>query len=106
MVHAQGETTMKVYTIKQKMSGTGTIHDMASWHFDRHIKFTGTTQYAVVEAAYYIEAGGSRGYTTHSAKSDACKMSERLSREGTSHTIIDSDGNVYMRDGNTIRRTD
>jgi len=52
---------MKILTIKQKMSGTGSIHDLASdWH-DREIKFPEGSKFAVVKASFY----GGKGYTTH-----------------------------------------
>jgi len=47
------------YTIPQKMSGTGSIHDLASEHWDRVI--AGRGKYAVVLASFY----GGKGYTTH-----------------------------------------
>ena len=52
---------MKILTIKQKMSGTGSIHDLASGFEDREIKFPNGFKFAVVKANYY----GGRGYTTH-----------------------------------------
>jgi len=86
---------MKTYTIEQKMSNTGTIHDIASQHYDRIVRFRGDEQYAVVEAAYYTERSGGKGYTTHITPEAAAKQSRKLSKRGYSHTIIDSDGNVY-----------
>ena len=51
---------MKILTIAQKMSNTGSIHDLASDQFAREIKFRGTAKFAVVLAAYYGGADLSR----------------------------------------------
>jgi len=41
---------MKTYIIKKKMSGTGTIHDLASDLFDREIRFpAGCEGFVLVE---------------------------------------------------------
>jgi hypothetical protein len=95
---------MKTYTIPQKMSGTGTIHDIASQHYDRVIRFRGPTCYAVVEAAYYTERGGGPGYTTHATEEAAARQSRKLSEQGYSHMIIDTEGRGYgRRDDGTDR---
>ena len=93
---------MKVYTIEKKMSGTGTIHDIASEHYDREIKFRNGTRYAVVLASYY----GGRGYTTHKTEEAAAKMSNRQSRDGHSHVIIDYKGDLYTSYGSTLEAED
>lgn len=77
---------MKV-VIEAKMSGTGSIHDIASEHGSRTIR--GGGKYAVVLAAYY----GGRGYTTHLTEGAAIKQAERLAKAGYSFAIIDSEGN-------------
>ena len=82
---------MKVYTIEQKMSGTGTIHDIASDLFDRGIRFSTGCKYAVVLAAYY----GGKGYTTHKTANAAARKSYALSMADYSHKIIDDEGNTY-----------
>ena len=79
---------MRIYTIKQKMSGTGNIHDVASEHYDREIKFRAGTKYAVVLASYYGDH-----YTTHKTARTAARMSNSLNH---SHKIIDADGNHYV----------
>jgi hypothetical protein len=61
-------------TIKQKESGTGNIHDLASEHFDRDIIFKGETMYAVILAAYY----GGNQYTTHYTLEAAQKQSRKV----------------------------
>ena len=81
---------MKTYTIPQKMSGTGTIHDIASQHYDRVIKFRRGTKYAVVLAAYYGDH-----YTTHLTAEAAAAESVR--QDDYSHTIIDTNGTAYHR---------
>lgn len=81
---------MKIYTIAKKMSGTGTIHDIASDLFDRDIRFPDGAKYAVVLAAYY----GGRGYTTHRTADAAIAQARRVS--GYSHRVIDADGTEYI----------
>jgi hypothetical protein len=81
---------MKTYTINQKMSNSGTIHDIASDQFDRDINFPEGCKYAVVLASYY----GGKGYTTHKTELAACNQSNKVS--DYSHTIIDIDGNEYV----------
>lgn len=80
---------MRTVTINAKMSNTGSIHDLASDHVDRVIKFREPTRYAVVDAAYY----GGRGYTTHAT--DAATAAESRRRGNYSHKIIDYEGNQY-----------
>lgn len=77
------------YVIPQKMSGTGSIHDIASDLFDREI--AGRGSYAVVLASYY----GGKGYTTHMTQEAAARQAGKLSRQGYSYEIIDGDGNYY-----------
>lgn len=81
---------MKTYTIKRKMSNTGSIHDIASDLFDRNIVFAPGCIYAVVKASYY----GGKGYTTHKTASAAAKQSHKIA--DYSHVIIDSEGNSYF----------
>ncbi len=76
------------------MSGTGSIHDLASQHYDRELKFPAGTEYAVITASYY----GGKGYTTHKTAQAAIIASRRMS--DYSHAIIDSDGNQYTDDYN------
>lgn len=82
---------MKKIIIPQKMSGTGSIHDLESDLGDRKIKVR-EGGYAVVLAAYY---GG--GTTTHRTWEAALRQS-RKNRE-FSHSIIDSDGYIVKPDG-------
>ena len=76
---------MKV-VIKKKMSGTGSIHDLANEHRDRVI--SGRGEYAVVLAAYY----GGRGYTTHLTEEAAIRQSKQLAKQGYSHRILNAEG--------------
>ena len=78
---------MKTVTIPQKMSGTGTIHDLASQHFDREIEFGDDDKYAIVLASYY--GNGDLYYTAKDAE-EALEISKR-ERE-YSHAIIDRAG--------------
>ena len=84
------------YIIKQKMSGTGTIHDIASEHYERVIKFPQGSQYAVVLAAYY----GGKGYTTH--KTECTTIAQVKKIDEFSREIIDHIGNRYEYDGNKL----
>ena len=81
------------YIIPQKMSGTGSIHDIASDLFDREIVFAPGCKYAVVLAAYY----GGKGYSTHKSE-EAAVAAARKNRE-YSLSIIDDRGNDYQSDG-------
>ena len=88
---------MKTYTIEKKMSGTGTIHDIASDLHDRVIKFRGQAKYAVVLASYY----GGRGYSTHATEESAVAAARKV--KNYSYTIIDADGAEYVADQYTAR---
>jgi len=79
---------MKTYTIPQKMSGTGSIHDLASDQYDREILFRGSNKYAVILAAFY----GGNSFTSHN-EINAIRQSRRL--RDFSHSIIDYNGNEY-----------
>lgn len=83
---------MKKVIIPQKMSGTGTIHDLASQHCDRIIEFPRGAKYAIVLAAYY----GGRGYTTHKTE-EAAIAADKRNRE-FSRQIIGVDGCTYRVD--------
>ena len=79
---------MKTVTIPQKGSGTGSIHDLNSQHYDREIRFPRGSKYAVVLAAYYGDH-----YTTH--RSEEATIREDRRQHEYSRQIIDSDGNYY-----------
>lgn len=81
---------MKKVIIPQKMSNTGSIHDIASEHFPREIKFPKGAEYAVVLAAYY----GGKGYTTHQSVSATIQADKR--NEEYSHEILGVDGWLYI----------
>ena len=80
---------MKTYTIPKKMSGTGTIYDIASCIVDRDIVFPSGCRYAIVDAAYY----GGKGYTVHRTESGVIAAVERLGNYA--YQIIDSTGRRY-----------
>jgi hypothetical protein len=82
---------MTTYTIEKKMSGTGTIYDIASDQVDREIVFAAGCKYAVVLASYY----SGKGYTTHKTADAAIKQSRKLDRENYAHAIIDANGSMY-----------
>lgn len=79
---------MKTLTIPQKMSNSGSIHDIASDQYDRVIRFRKPTRFAVVLASYYGDH-----YTTH-ATEEATAGAVR--RQGDfSLSILDTEGNMY-----------
>jgi hypothetical protein len=78
-----------IFTIPQKMSGTGSIHDIASDMFNRDIVFAPGCKFAVVLASHY----GGKGYTTH--KTEEAAISASRSNSEYSHRIIDTEGNEY-----------
>ena len=84
---------MKTLTIPQKQSNTGSIHDLASEHFARDIRFCGAARYAVVRAAYY----GGKGYRTACTEQAACNLA-RTYGKGYSYEIMDSAGAIYAAD--------
>lgn len=84
--------TSNIVIIPQKMSGTGTIHDLASQHFDREIDFGDDGQYAIVLASYY--GNGDNYYIAQDAE-EALRISEEQSE--FSHGIIRRDGNHVDR---------
>lgn len=93
-----GLEVLTIYTIPQKMSGTGSIHDLASDTRDRDIVFPAGHKYAIVIAAYY----GGRGYTTHETDEDVIEADRDV--EDYSRRIIDSEGNLYAIQGDELVR--
>ena len=82
---------MNTYTIPQKPSNAGSIHDIRSEMFDRVIRFAPGCTYAVVLAAYY----GGVGYTTHKTALSAARQARTLERQGYSLAVIDKGGREY-----------
>ncbi len=80
---------MRIVIVPQKMSGTGSIHDIASQHSDREIKFPKGSEFAVVLADYY----GGKGYTTH--KSELATVQADRRNSDYSRQIVGVDGNTY-----------
>jgi hypothetical protein len=80
---------MAIYTIPQKQSNSGSIHDIASDQWDRDIVFAPGCGFAVVLASYY----GGKGYTTHRTAEAAVRASLKLA--DWSHRIIDVTGRYY-----------
>lgn len=79
---------MKTYIIPQKMSGTGSICDIASEYYDREIKFRKGCEYAIVWADFYGNI-----YKTFKSAEACAKAANKIE---DSFTIIDSDGNRYL----------
>jgi hypothetical protein len=90
----------KIYTIPQKLSGTGTIYDLASDQMSREIMFNDNAQFAIVLAAYY--GHGENIYFLANDEEEAVEISDRES--DYSHAIIDLDGNHYEIYGNKLRQ--
>lgn len=67
---------MPTFTIPQKMSNSGSIHDIASDMYDREIVFAPGCKFAVVLASYY----GGKGYTTHRSEDAAIADTPYLRR--------------------------
>lgn len=88
---------MNTYQIPQKMSNTGSIHDIESEMFPREIQFRAGCKYAVVLASYY----GGKGYTTHRTQDAAIRAARR--NESYSLRILDVDGNYYDIIGDQLR---
>jgi len=87
---------MTTYTIPQKQSNSGSIHDIASDMFDRDIVFAPGCNFAIVLASYY----GGKGYTTHKTMAAAIAASRR--NKEFSHRIIDTEGNEYFIYGTSL----
>lgn len=84
----------KTIIIQAKMSGTGSIHDIASDLCDRGITFDRGNHYAVVLAAYYGRGvAGAESYHRTLAAAVKSFPSEYAG------VIIDDDGNWYSPDG-------
>ncbi len=79
---------METYTIEQKMSNSGSIHDAASDLYDRDIRFRKGCKYAVVLAAFYGDI-----YRTYQT-ADAL-IRDKSFRRDYSYTIIDAKGQKY-----------
>ena len=91
---------MLIHTIVQKMSGTGSIHDIASDLYDRDIKFPKGAKYAVVLSSFY----GGKGYTTHKSMEAAIAQSHKL--QDYSHSVIDSVGSRYAVNQDFLEKFD
>ena len=89
----------KEIIIRQKMSGTGSIYDIESQHYDIVIKMGKKFNYAVVGPSYY-----NLGFTRHMAAHSAIAAKRRLDRVGYKGiVIIDKDQNQYDIDGEALR---
>ena len=84
---------MTTFTIPQKQSNSGSIHDLSSDMFDREIRFAPGCRFAVVLSSYY----GGKGYTTHRTEETTIAASHRA--RDYSHQIIDLDGRRYDLNG-------
>ena len=76
---------MKKLVIPQKMSNSGSIHDIESDMYAREIKFRKGCHFAVVLSSFYGDH-----YTTHQTLTAAAKMSRKMKE--WSHVVINSEG--------------
>ena len=84
---------MGIITIPQKMSGTGTIHDLASDQYDITINMGNRFKFAVGGPAYY-----NLDWTRHATAEAALKRYATLKRQGYEGLVIlDADGNEAER---------
>ena len=87
---------MEQINIKQKMSGTGSIYDIESEHFDIVIKMGNRFNFAVVGPSYY-----NLGATKHIAAHSAISAKKRLDNAGYQGIVImDKNQNQYDIDFN------
>ena len=88
----------KMRRIPQRMSGTGSIYDVASDMYSREIIFAPGCKYAVILSSYY----GGKGYSTH--KSPAAVIAASRKVRDYSHIIVDVEGNRLEPDweGNLV----
>jgi hypothetical protein len=91
---------MVIVRIPRKMSGTGSIHDLASDLADRDIEFPAGTKYAVVLPAYYGRGVCGAESFHHSAKAALTATKKLVEFQPV---IIGCDGLVYFSDdGETL----
>lgn len=85
---------MRKFIISKKTDGTGSIHDLASEHFDRVIKVKANYNYFLVFAAYY-----GRGSLFFTSEDRLIKEYKRLNEMGYSFKVFNADGQVLIFDG-------
>ncbi len=79
---------MQTLKIKQKMSNTGTIYDIASDHGDININMGSRYNYVVIGPSYY-----NLGFTRHVAADSAIRAYKQLSNKGYRGVrVLDKDG--------------
>ena len=76
--------------ITRKMSGTGSIHDMASDQYDRTIQLRKLTKYVVILPAYYNAPA-----TRHNTLAGAIRQAKKDTAARYSPTIVDRAGKAY-----------
>lgn len=85
---------MRKFVIRQKMSGTGSIHDLSNEWFDRVIKLRKNCNYFIVFADYY-----GRGSLYFVNEDRLIKEYKRLNELGYSFKVFNADGQVLIFDG-------
>ena len=95
--------SLSVVTIPQKMSGTGTILDCESQHFNRDITYPSGKKFAVVKAAYYLDDD----YIFFDDLNAACEFARYDTSIREFKTwIIDVNSNVFDTCGDFVYRLD
>jgi hypothetical protein len=92
--------TMHTITIAKKLSGTGSIHDLASEQTDITISFNKNSKYAVVFASYY---GMDSVKFSDVAKLIAFK--KRWDKKGYTSKVVSRDGMIFEVNGDQLVST-
>jgi hypothetical protein len=77
--------------ITRKMSGTGSVHDLASDQYDRVVLLNKRTQNIVILPAFYNAAP-----TLHNTFNGALREVKKLVRQGYAPTVIDRAGDTLI----------
>jgi hypothetical protein len=93
------EKPMVIVRIPQKMSGTGSIHDLASDLTDRDLEFPAGTKYAVVLPAYYGRGvqGAESFHRTEKGAAQACNKLADFQA-----VVIGIDGLTYFAEDDAL----
>lgn len=85
---------MRKFIIKQKMGGTGSIHDLSHDQFDRVIKIRQNYNYVIVFAAYH-----SMGSLYFCDEARLIQKYKQLNAVGFSFKVFNADGQALVFDG-------
>lgn len=85
---------MRKFVIRQKMGGTGSIHDLSHDWFHRLIKLRKNYNYFIVFASYH-----NRGSLYFVNEDRLIKEYKRLNKLGYSFKVFNADGQALIFDG-------